>query len=242
MTEKEKKNHEFDAKKLKNTSNGTEPFDVENIKNTSNGTEPFDVENIKNTSNGTEPFDVENIKNTSNGTEPFDVENIKEIDFLKVIDDPEINELKNKILKSEIEFLKQKNNLEKKLNTSKYLFKKELEKNYKFCLENSISELLPVLDNIERALESVKNNVNKNFSEKFSNKLEKLISLILKTLNHFNVEVIKDKNVLFNPKIHQAISVQKSSEIKPNHIIFLMQKGYLLNKRLLRPAMVIVSE
>ncbi|CAL4321280.1 Protein GrpE [Buchnera aphidicola (Mindarus abietinus)] len=172
----------------------------------------------------------------------MDKENkLKEINFFKEINDPEIKELKDKILKSENNLIKNKIFLEKKLETTKFLFRKEIEKNHKFYLEKFIKQLLPIIDNLERALESIIKNNEKSVIL-ISRKLKKLIDLILNILNSFNIEVIKEKNILFNPEIHQAISVQKSKYIKSNYVILVMQKGYRLNNRLLRPAMVIVAE
>ncbi|WP_343153102.1 nucleotide exchange factor GrpE [Buchnera aphidicola] len=169
------------------------------------------------------------------------IEKEKKINFLKEIDDPEISKLKKKILDSEDDLIKNKTYLETQLNKTKYLFKKEIEKNHKFYLEKFISELLPILDNIERALESIVNSKEESVIL-ISKKLKKLINLILNMFSFFNVKVIKEKNILFDPKIHQAISVQKSSDIESNYVILVMQKGYILNNRLLRPAMVIVSK
>ncbi|WDI78755.1 nucleotide exchange factor GrpE [Candidatus Purcelliella pentastirinorum] len=115
-----------------------------------------------------------------------------------------------------------------------------IEKIHKFSLEKFINELLPVVDNLERTLKANKEN-NKKLQP-----IMKGIQLTLKSLfdvmSKFGVKNISEQNVLFNPKIHQAIMMEKSDKIKANKIIKIMQPGYLLNGRLLRPAMVIVSK
>jgi len=65
---------------------------------------------------------------------------------------------------------------------------------------------------------------------------------LLLTIKNFRVDIINATNIEFNPNIHQAISIQKSNSIKDNYVLSIVQNGYLLNGRLLRPAMVIVSK
>ncbi|CUR53769.1 Protein GrpE [Serratia symbiotica] len=116
----------------------------------------------------------------------------------------------------------------------------DIQKIHKFALESFSSDLLPVIDNLERALELT----NKNNPELIP--MIKGIELTLKSLQDviykYGIIIINDINVPFNPDIHQAISLSESNDHQPNHVIMIMQKGYMLNGRLLRPAMVIVSK
>ncbi|WWO99041.1 MAG: nucleotide exchange factor GrpE [Candidatus Dasytiphilus stammeri] len=116
----------------------------------------------------------------------------------------------------------------------------DIEKAHKFALEKFVSELLPVIDNLERALE---------IAEKSKTELDVMIEgikltlkLLLDAMSKFGVEVVNKIHVPFNPDLHQAMSIQETQEIAPNNIIAVMQRGYTLNGRLLRPAMVIVSK
>ncbi|QJC30567.1 nucleotide exchange factor GrpE [Enterobacteriaceae endosymbiont of Neohaemonia nigricornis] len=115
----------------------------------------------------------------------------------------------------------------------------DIENTYKFSLEKIITELLPVIDNLERAIILEKNNDN-------FNSIVEGINLTLKsfinTIKKFGVEIIDKINIPFNPLQHQAMSVVKSDTIQDNYIIEVLQKGYMLNGRLLRPAMVIISQ
>lgn len=115
----------------------------------------------------------------------------------------------------------------------------DIEKAHKFALEKFSVDLLPVLDNLERALELA----DKNNSDLAS--MIEGIELTLKSLHgviyKYGIEIIDDINVPFNPDMHQAMSLIESTDQQPNHVVMVMQKGYRLNGRLLRPAMVTVS-
>jgi molecular chaperone GrpE len=116
----------------------------------------------------------------------------------------------------------------------------DIEKAHKFALEKFSGELLPVIDNLERALD---------LADKSNSELAGLIEgveLTLKSLldavRKFGMEVVSDIHVPFNPELHQAMTMMESEELEPNHVLMVMQKGYTLNGRLLRPAMVAVSK
>ncbi|MFO6296545.1 nucleotide exchange factor GrpE [Rahnella selenatireducens] len=116
----------------------------------------------------------------------------------------------------------------------------DIEKAHKFALEKFSGELLPVIDNLERALD---------LADKSNSELAGLIEgveLTLKSLldavRKFGMEVVSDIHVPFNPEQHQAMTMMESDEVEPNHVMMVMQKGYMLNGRLLRPAMVAVSK
>ncbi|WP_457913814.1 nucleotide exchange factor GrpE [Candidatus Gillettellia adelgis] len=118
--------------------------------------------------------------------------------------------------------------------------KLDIERAHKFALEKFSSDLLPVLDNLERALE---------LADKKNPELTVMIEgieLTLKSLkdviHKYGIMIIDDVNVPFNPDIHQAMSLIESTDHQQNHVIMVIQKGYMLNSRLLRPAMVAVSK
>ncbi|MGC0119057.1 nucleotide exchange factor GrpE [Pseudoalteromonas piscicida] len=116
----------------------------------------------------------------------------------------------------------------------------DVEKAHKFALEKFSNELLPVIDNLERAIE---------FSDKENETLKPVlegIDMTIKTfadaLAKFGVEAVNPQGEAFNPELHQAMSIQPSNDVSPNTVLAVMQKGYTLNGRLLRPAMVMVSK
>ncbi|RTF92784.1 nucleotide exchange factor GrpE, partial [Serratia marcescens] len=65
---------------------------------------------------------------------------------------------------------------------------------------------------------------------------------LLDVVRKYGIEIVGDVNVPFNPEVHQAMSMMESTDHQPNHVMMVMQKGYTLNGRLLRPAMVAVSK
>jgi len=116
----------------------------------------------------------------------------------------------------------------------------DVEKAHKFALEKFSGELLPVIDNLERALDLA----DKSNSELASmiEGVELTLKSLLDSVRKFGIEVVGDTNVPFNPEVHQAMTMMESEEHEPNHVMMVMQKGYTLNGRLLRPAMVAVSK
>ncbi|MFD1801925.1 nucleotide exchange factor GrpE [Mixta tenebrionis] len=116
----------------------------------------------------------------------------------------------------------------------------DVEKAHKFALEKFANELLPVIDSLERALE-VADKSNPELSAMIEG-IELTLKSLLAAVRKFGVEVVGEINVPFNPDVHQAMSMMESDEIAPNHVMMVMQRGYTLNGRLLRPAMVAVAK
>lgn len=116
----------------------------------------------------------------------------------------------------------------------------DVEKAHKFALEKFANELLPVIDSLERALE-VADKENTELASMIEG-IELTLKSLLGAVRKFGVEVVGETNVPFNPDVHQAMSMMESEEVAPNHVLMVMQRGYTLNGRLLRPAMVAVSK
>ena len=116
----------------------------------------------------------------------------------------------------------------------------DVEKAHKFALEKFANELLPVIDSLERALE-VADKSNPELSAMIEG-IELTLKSLLAAVRKFGVEVVGETNVPFNPDVHQAMSMMESDEVAPNHVMMVMQRGYTLNGRLLRPAMVAVAK
>lgn len=115
----------------------------------------------------------------------------------------------------------------------------EVEKARKFALERFAGELLPVVDNLERAIELTdsENEAVKPLLEG----VEMTHKTFISTIEKFGLSLIDPQGETFNPDLHQAMSMQENAELAPNTVIAVMQKGYQINGRLLRPAMVMVS-
>ena len=92
----------------------------------------------------------------------------------------------------------------------------DIEKAHKFALEKFVNELLPVIDSLDRAM--------------------------LDVVRKFGVEVIADTNVPLDPNVHQAIAMVESEDVAAGNVLAVMQKGYTLNGRTIRAAMVTVAK
>ncbi|ANF17305.1 hypothetical protein XW81_01180 [Buchnera aphidicola (Schlechtendalia chinensis)] len=154
----------------------------------------------------------------------------EKIDILnKNIEDLNSDLLKKKILRSE------------RIRLFRNRIEKDISNTHKFSLSNFISSLLPIIDNVERALHLFDKN-DKNLTPIFC-ELENIFQSFLKFLEKFGIKVIDEFNVPFNPEMHQAMVTKPCNDNKKeNYVISIMQKGYLINERLLRPALVVVSK
>lgn len=116
----------------------------------------------------------------------------------------------------------------------------DVEKAHKFALEKFAAELLPVLDNLERAIELAdkENEALKPMIEGVELTLKSMQSGVAK----FGLVALDPQNQPFDPNAHQAMSMIENAELAPNTVIAVMQKGYELNGRVIRPAMVMVSK
>ncbi|SEA97637.1 nucleotide exchange factor GrpE [Alkalimonas amylolytica] len=116
----------------------------------------------------------------------------------------------------------------------------DVEKAHKFALEKFANDLLPVVDNLERALGFIdKDNESMN---SVAEGVELTLKSFLDTVEKFGVQQLDPQGQPFNPEQHQAMSMMETADVAPNTVTFVMQKGYELNGRLLRPAMVGVSK
>lgn len=116
----------------------------------------------------------------------------------------------------------------------------DVEKAHKFALEKFAGDLLPVVDNLERALGFI--NREDEALKGVIEGVELTLKSFLDTVAKFGVNQIDPQGQPFNPELHQAMSIQPSADVAPSTVTFVMQKGYELNGRLLRPAMVGVSK
>ena len=116
----------------------------------------------------------------------------------------------------------------------------DVEKARKFALEKFAAELLPVVDNLERAIASI--NKEDEAQKAIGEGVELTLQSFLSGVEKFGVKAIDPQDQPFNPELHQAMSMQEVPDVAPNTVIAVMQKGYELNGRLIRPAMVMVSK
>ena len=117
---------------------------------------------------------------------------------------------------------------------------KDLENAHKFALEKFVSEMLAVKDSLEMGIDAAgQESANVDNLREGS---EMTLTMLSGVFEKFNVVELNPEGEKFNADHHQAMSMQPSDEHEPNMVIAVMQKGYLLNDRLVRPAMVMVSK
>uniref|UniRef100_A0A7V5K1J9 Protein GrpE n=1 Tax=Thermodesulfobacterium geofontis TaxID=1295609 RepID=A0A7V5K1J9_9BACT len=124
------------------------------------------------------------------------------------------------------------------LENLKKAFKREKEEYYKFALETVFKELLPNIDNLERALKAFEQSENK---EALKKGVELTLRSIIQTLEKFGLkQFIPSIGEPFKPYLHEALSTEEHPEIPDGGITKVYQKGYKLHDRIIRPALVCV--
>ncbi|MBL3826949.1 MULTISPECIES: nucleotide exchange factor GrpE [Marinobacter] len=119
----------------------------------------------------------------------------------------------------------------------------DVEKAHKFALEKFVKELLPVADSLEKAVESTEGHEESGeLVASIREGVEMTLSLFMSSLKKFNVEQINPVGEPFDPQHHEAMSMVPAPDAEPNSVVAVVQKGYLLNGRVVRPAMVVVAK
>ncbi|HHY90857.1 MAG TPA: nucleotide exchange factor GrpE [Clostridiales bacterium] len=121
-----------------------------------------------------------------------------------------------------------------------YKRRNEKEKNdiYEFANEKLILELLPIIDNFERALQSVKESEE---NKKFVEGVEMIFKQLLAVLNKNGVQEIDAMGKAFDPNYHHAVMQEENPDYESNTIIEVLQKGYTFREKVIRPSMVKVA-
>ena len=147
----------------------------------------------------------------------------------------ELEEARQKLQESEEKVLRLAAEFE---NTKKRL-QRERERSLKYAEENVLKELLPGIDNIDRAMEQGQDS---NSMESLLEGIELTRKGLSATLEKFGVKAIESIGEPFDPNIHEAVAMEETEEMEPNRVLKEFQKGYLYKDRLLRAAKVIVSK
>ncbi len=117
---------------------------------------------------------------------------------------------------------------------------RDVESAHKFALERFSNELLPTVDNLERALDAV--DLEQESVQALVEGIELTRKHFLDVMKKFNIEQIDPLGEPFDPQFHQAMSMIDAPDAEPNSVTAVMQKGFTLSGRLLRPAMVMVAK
>ncbi len=117
----------------------------------------------------------------------------------------------------------------------------DIEKAHKYGQEKFSIELLTVMDNLERALAAAS-----DYEDETVKAIYEGVDLTLKSFtdcfNRFHIGSVDPMGEPFDPQLHQAVTILENSDVEPNTVIEVMQKGYTLHGRVIRPAMVVVSK
>jgi molecular chaperone GrpE len=155
--------------------------------------------------------------------------------------DDELQEMQNALSKAEQELalhrdamLRMQAEME---NTRKRLIRDQ-EKSRKFALERIMKDLLQVRDSMERGLEADAESAS---AETLLEGQALTLKMLAKVMQDHDLELVDPKGEAFNPEFHEAMTVQPSAELEENSVMEVLQKGYKLHDRLVRPAMVVVS-
>ena len=117
---------------------------------------------------------------------------------------------------------------------------KDLQNAHKYALERFARELLPVMDSLELGIQA--STSSQADVEKLREGMELTLKQLTAVFEKFGIQVIDPQGEKFNPDLHQAMAAQPAEGVEPNTVIKVFQKGYSLNDRLLRPAMVIIAQ
>ncbi|MRI31778.1 nucleotide exchange factor GrpE [Endozoicomonas sp. OPT23] len=116
----------------------------------------------------------------------------------------------------------------------------DVEKAHKFALEKFVDALVPVVDSLEKGIESAEQ--AEGAHEALVEGMNLTLKQFLDALGRFKVEQENPEGQPFDPNFHQAMSMIPNPDVEPNTVLNVFQKGYKLNGRLVRPAMVVVSK
>ena len=119
---------------------------------------------------------------------------------------------------------------------------RDVQNAHKFGSEKLIGDLLPVLDSLELGMTSVNLEGADEAVAKVHEGMALTAKMLLSVLEKSGIVAVNPMGEAFNPEFHQAMSMQETADAAPNTVLVVMQKGYTLNERLVRPAMVVVSK
>ena len=173
--------------------------------------------------------DAENVADAEAGTSDEQVLGVDELAKQLMAAQQELADMKEQVLRAAADVQNVRRRAEQ-----------DVEKAHKFALEKFVNEMLPIVDSLERTLEAC--NSDDEATKGLREGVEMTHSMFISGLAKFKVERIDPQGQAFDPVLHQAMSLVDAPDAEPNTVVAVMQKGYSLNGRLIRPAMVMVSK
>jgi molecular chaperone GrpE len=177
-------------------------------------------------------LDAEAVEaSTDDQTEEVEVEAVEEGELTQLLEDArsKADEHWDQLMRTRAEL----DNLRKRNQ-------RDLENAHKFALEKFSQELLQVWDSLELGHQAAQD--EQADVDKLREGTELTLKLLTDVMQKQGIEQINPEGEPFNPEFHQAMSMQEREDVAPNTVVAVVQRGYLLNGRLLRPAMVMVSK
>jgi len=158
-----------------------------------------------------------------------------ESELLQADSGTEADELQQQLNSSNEQLLR----LQAEMQNVRRRAERDVESAHKYALEKFATELVSVVDNLERALSTI--DAEDAAQKVVAEGLELTLKTFIDVLSRFNIEAVEPSGEPFDAGFHQAVSMQPNPEVEPNTVIEVFQKGYCLNGRLIRPAMVVVA-
>lgn len=228
MEENEMKNVEEKVEQVKkDDSNDTSKIDD---KNKSEEVEKKQEETSDNKSKVIEEMKIEDIEDDGQQRsveEEIDIRNKKKLNEAL----NKISELEDKLIRKDAEMVNYRKRKEDEINRM-----------LKFCHEDMIKEILPIIDNFERAIVGNDGDELSEAEKNYRAGIKMIYSHLVNMLEHFDVKPIDGSDKPFDPVYHNAIMLEKREGVAPGMVIEVLQKGYLLKDKVIRAAMVRVSE
>ncbi len=141
----------------------------------------------------------------------------------------EMQELRDQLLRTQADFMNVRRRAEQ-----------DVEKAHKFGVEKFAAEMLPIVDSLERTIDAC--GADDAATQAIREGVELTLGMLVAGLGKFKIEVVDPQGETFNPALHQAMSLVEAQDTAPNTVVAVVQKGYTLSGRLLRPAMVMVAK
>jgi len=188
--------------------------------------EPQEEEQIQ----AAEPEAVEQAADAAEATENLEAPTVESLLEEVAALQAKINDQSESVLRAQAEMQNVRRRAER-----------DVENAHKFALDKFSSDLLPVIDSLERALDAA-DNLEDEVVKGMRDGVELTLKMFVDTLSKHGVEQISPMGEPFNPELHQAMSMVPNPDMEPNSVMAVMQKGYVLKGRLVRPAMVVVSK
>ena len=185
-----------------------------------------------------------NQEDTSAKQQQSELETEEKLQAESEADQPQLSEEENG---DQVEELQQKLNIlgeqllreQAEMQNIRRRAQRDIESAHKYALEKFTGDLLSVVDNLERAIDAI--DTEDESQKAVAEGLELTLKTFIEVLAKYKVEAVEPDGQPFDADLHQAVSTVPNAEVEPNTVINVFQKGYTLNGRLIRPAMVVVS-